>query len=111
MKKRIIIVAVVVISCFALFWIGSFIRCEILTAQHAQEFSELYKLTNMINKIDYLKVMEYSEDNARVYYVTKNSFGNMITFVKQDNHWDMVNWETIWSASGSADGVVWPYIR
>ena len=55
--------------------------------------------------------MEYSKDNARVYYVTENSFGNMISFVKYNNNWDMVNWETIWSKSGSADGFIWPYIR
>lgn len=110
-KKRIIIILTIIISFFVLFWLGSFIKCEILTARHGQEFSELYKLTNMIDKIDYLKVMEYSKDNARVYYVTENSFGNMISFVKYNNNWDMVNWETIWSKSGSADGFIWPYIR
>lgn len=110
-KKRIIIILIIIISFFVLFWLGSFIKCEILTARHGQEFSELYKLTNMIDKIDYLKVMEYSEDNARVYYVTENLFGNMISFVKYNNNWDMVNWETIWSKSGSADGFIWPYIR
>lgn len=109
--KKIIIMIAVVIAIVVLFWIGSFIRCEILTAKYGQKFSELYELTNMIDKIDYLKVIEYSGDSACVYYVTKYSFGNMITFVNHDNNWDMANWETIWSKSGSADGFIWPYIR
>lgn len=109
--KKILIILAAIIAPFVILGVGSYVRCEILTARYGQEFSELYKQTNMINKVDYLKVIEYSENNAQVYYVTKNSFGNMITFVKRNNTWDIENWETMWSKSGTAEKFVLPYIR
>ena len=63
----------------------------------------------MISKVDYLKVMEYSANTAQVYYVTKNTFGNIITFTKQNNEWILIKWKTVWSKTGSADRVIWPY--
>ena len=36
--------------------------------------------------------------------------GDVITFVLDDNKWIMEEWNTVWSSSGSADGIQWPYI-
>ena len=36
--------------------------------------------------------------------------GDVITFVLDDNKWIMKEWNTVWSSSGSADGIQWPYI-
>lgn len=35
--------------------------------------------------------------------------GNVLSFEKVDNNWKETNWDTIWSASGSASDVIWPY--
>lgn len=83
MKKKFYVVFAAVLLC-VLFWCISFIRCEILILQHEQEFTALYKNTNMIDHVDYLKVIKYSEDNACGYYVTNNEFGNVLTFDKHN---------------------------
>ena len=82
--KKFITILIGILGCFLLFWAGSIIRCEIITAQHGQEFENLYLQTRMIDENDYLKVMDYSNSTARVYYVRKHSMGNLITFNKQD---------------------------
>ena len=110
-QKIFLIIFIIIVTCFLLFWIGSILRCEVLTSQHKEEFATLYKLTNMIGSVDYLKVMDYSDSKARVYYVTKKDSGNLITFVKQKGQWKLKKWATIWSHYGSADGFVWPYFR
>ncbi len=97
--------------CLFLFWAGSIIRCEILTSRYGQQFEGLYEQTHMIDEVDYWKVMEYSDSAARVYYVTKQVYGNIITFEKQNGQWQMKVWECVWSHYGSADDFIWPYIR
>ncbi len=62
--------------------------------------------------LDYLKVMKYSEESASVYYVGEDrSYGVMIDFRRGDNQWELKEWDTIWSNSGSAEGMIWPYYR
>ncbi len=95
-----------------LLWIGSLIKCEILTHCYESQFQELYKDNTMLNEIDYLKVLGYTSDTARIYYVAKGrSSGNILVFNKENDRWSCTSWETVWSKSGSADGFVWPYIR
>ena len=33
----------------------------------------------------------------------------MLNFELQDGVWVETHWDTVWSRSGSADGIVWPY--
>ena len=89
---------------------GSY-ECEVLTLLHREEFETIYKQNTMMGEIDYLKVLEYSEEYARVYYVSENrSAGDILSFVKQGDKWKYDNWErTVWSATGSASEVIWPY--
>lgn len=109
--KKILIVIIALVLSFLLFWGGSCIYFEVLTSQHGEEFTELYKLSNMIDEVDHLKVMKYSDTTAKVYYVTENTVGDLFTFIKQNGEWELEKWETVWSKSGSADGFIWPYIR
>ena len=108
MKKFLIILLFLPI----LFWLASCAKCEVLTYQHGQEFETLYKENTMIGEVDYLKVLDYSDTSARIYYVGINrSDGNTVKYVKQKGQWVCEEWETVWSKTGSADGFVWPYIR
>ncbi len=110
MKLRIILL--IIVFCFLLIWVGSIIKCEVLTALHGDEFNAIYKENNMIGEIEYLKILEYSNKVARVYYISLNkSSGNILKFSKIDEQWKYDKWEqTVWSTSGTADGVVWPYL-
>lgn len=109
--KKMIIIVIILVSLFVLLWIGTLIKCEMLTNEHRYEFVDLYKRTNMINDVDYLKVLDYSDNSAQVYYVKKDSFGILITFNREKNEWFVEDWTTVWSKTGSADGFLFPYIR
>ncbi len=64
----------------------------------------------MIGDIDYLRVLDYSDEFARVYYVSKNkAVGDVVAFEKKDDDWLYSRWDTIWSDTGSASSVIWPY--
>ena len=92
-------------------WVGSIIRCEILTARHGNTFEHEYTQTGIISGNDYLKVINISQSKATVYYVSKGICGNIIHFTNSSGQWKMSGWETIWSKHGSAGGFIWPYIR
>lgn len=108
MVKKMVIA---IVACLCLFWVGSILKCEILTLQYGKQFDGLYEQTRMIDEVDYWKVMEYSDSTARVYYVTKQVFGNIVTFEKQNGQWQMKVWECVWSHYGSASDFIWPYVR
>ena len=93
-----------------LFWVLSLAKCEILTLFHGNEFAEVYKENTMLGDMEYWKVLDISQDYARVYFVSENhSNANVLTFIKEDGKWRYKKWETIWSQSGSASEVIWPY--
>lgn len=111
MKKKLIIGLIVLLIFLGVIWGSNIIKCEILTLQHKSEFVEQYKQTNIINNVDYLKIISYDDNEATVYYVSKNKHGNILKFKKHNDLWLMDSWDTVWSKSGSADGFIWPYIR
>lgn len=102
-----------VVILFAVFWGASILKCEILTACYGEYFEENYKSNTMMGEIDYLKVLDYSGNTARVYYVSKNrACGDILVFEKRNGQWVYGGWEkTVWSKTGSAEGYMWPYLR
>lgn len=88
-------------------------RCERLTQKYGYEFKDEYKQCSMLpEEIEYFKVLDYEEEYAEVYYVTKDyGSANLLKFSKEENKWVMTSWDTIWSKYGSADGYIWPYRR
>lgn len=99
------------IIIFLVIWLFSLAKCEVLTIMHGNEFSEIYKENTMIGEIDYLKVLNYSDNFARVYYVSEDrSSANILIFIRESDVWKYHAWETtVWSSSGSASDVIWPY--
>ena len=85
-------------------------RTEILTYQHRATFADLYKQNSMIGNVVRFKVMEYSESQARVYYVDEFG-GYLLYFANIAGQWKFYTWKAIWSKQGSADDFIWPYIR
>lgn len=104
-KKFIIGIAFV----FFLVWGCSYAKCEIYTYLYGEQFRDGYKQTNMIGGTPTPKVIKYSQLYAEVYYVDEYG-GDIIIFVKKEDKWDMIYWNTIWSSTGSASNVQWPYI-
>lgn len=102
---------VTVIAALIAVWTVSLIKCEIITKQHYDEFSQAYRQNTMINQaeIDFFKVLDCSENSAEVYYVSRDSFGCVLNFEKSGDEWLQSSWSTVWSSTGSASGAVFPY--
>ena len=109
MKKktlaRIVAVAVVVAIIFISY---GYLKAEYLTARYGSQFEGLYVQTHMLDYADYCKVLEYDGSYARCVYVEKGVCTNTLEFDLQNGSWEMTRWDTIWSSSGSADGLMWP---
>lgn len=101
-------IIVLLIIFFVLFWLSSLLKCEINTYKHSEEFRYIGDIGDKNGNI---KVLNYNDNFARVYWTGKYN-GNIFTYIKHNNNWFFESWErTVWSSSGSADGFVWPYIR
>ncbi len=112
MKKILKVIIISVLILFIAFWGLSILKCEILTYLYGEQFARMYREYTMLDGIDYFKVLNYSEDSARVYYVgLERSNGSILGFYKENGNWCNRGWNVIWSTSGSADGFMWPYIR
>ena len=110
MKKRVMLIIVVVIMIPIAFWASALIKCEILTKAHYDDFKQAYKQNTMLGEIEYFKVLSCNENTAKVYYVSKGmTEGSVLTFKNNNGVWQKTSWETIWSASGSASDVIYPY--
>ena len=109
MKKVTKAIVVSLVLCFLLSWLLPYLRYEYLTFQYGNAFVGLQKSTNMIDEVDGLKVLTYSDSRARVYYI--GDTGDILTFHKVNGFWELEDggWVTVWSKTGSADGFVWPY--
>ena len=107
-KKRMAIIIIVSVFIIALFF--PYLKAAYLTLLHGEEFEGLELQTHMLNEARYFRVLEYSENEATVFYVSDT--GDLITFVKNESdQWTIQCWKTIWSTTGSADEFYWPYYR
>ena len=109
-KKRCYSALLALILVFFVAWGISLIRCEILTHVHADEFMDGWEQIEMLSEPKRVKVLQYSEQRASVYYVDEEG-GTVLAFDKKDGCWILSRWEACWSKMGSADDIIWPYIR
>ena len=104
------------VLCLLITNVYSLIKCEVLTHKHYDEFKDAYKQNTMLGDMEYFKVLSYSPHRtygfAQVYYVSKgNTAGNVLTFKYNFDAdlWKEISWSTIWSTTGSASEVIYPY--
>ena len=110
MYKKPLLILTVALALLILFWVGSVVYCEALTARYGEEFANAAEDIAQIVKVDQWKVLSYSENYAKIYY-TSDYGGTVISYVREDGDWDYLDWEADWSIDGSADDLIWPYIR
>lgn len=103
-------IIILVVGVFLNVWIISLVKCDVLTIMHGKEFETVYRDDTMLSEIDYLKILSYSKNSAKVYYVSENrTGGDILTFKLVDGKWTKCEWRTVWSTTGSASEVIWPY--
>ena len=108
MKKHIKIIAFLSpILCFIVIWVSSLVKCEMLTALYYDNFMTF----DEVSEAETFKILSFDDYFARIYCVTTNfESGSVHDFTKKNNEWEYDKWEDGgWSASGSADRVIWPY--
>lgn len=111
MKKRSAIILLIIFFSIPFIWLVSLIRCEVLTRLHGNEFLNIHKETNMLDEIEFLRVLDYTKSRAQIYYAgADKSSGDIVGFVRCGDIWEFNEWETVWSSQGSADGIIWPYL-
>lgn len=110
MKRILIILIVTLILLTLLFWVGSIVYCEMLTARYGDEFIKAAEDISQIIKVDRWKILKYTKNYAKVYYICDYG-GSVISYVRQNDDWIYLDWEADWSVDGSADDLIWPYIR
>lgn len=111
MKKKKGLIVLVLIICILSIGIP-YMNIEIKTYKYGDQFKDRYTDTNMIDGIEYYKVLSYSETKAKVLYVeSEHETVNFAWFKKEDGKWVYDNWDTIWSQNGSADGWTFPFYR
>ena len=73
-NKTALIVGIVIFVVALLFFSIAFpyIKAEYLTIKYGKQFNELYSLNGWIDEIEFFKVIDYSENEAKVYYVEKD---------------------------------------
>ena len=109
-EKTLKIVFLTMFIAFMVVWIGTLLKCDILTVLHGHEFKDTYKQTNMLGKTEYLKVLKYTRYYAEVYCIDGNKDGGDILYcLKDDGEWVLHSWNTIGSDTGSASDVIFPY--
>ena len=111
MKKRMgLLIAAVIVGSLLLIWGASLIRCEILTAKYYDDFADAHAQNTMLGDMEYFKVLRCDGKTAEVYYVGRDmSGGDVLTFENQNGTWVQTDWKTVWSDSGSASDVIYPY--
>ena len=110
MKKLLRITALTFFLFLCVLWLGALIRCEVLTDRYYDDFADAWRQNTMLGEMEYFKVLRCDGEWADVYYVGKDySSGDLMSFYVEEGRWIEANWDTIWSDTGSASDVIWPY--
>ncbi len=111
MKKKVIfLIVIAAILIPTALWTSALIKCEMLTQKYYDDFKQTYTQNTMLGEMEYFKVLNCDENIAEVYYVSKGmTAAHVLTFENNNGVWKEMSWNTIWSATGSASEVIYPY--
>lgn len=106
MKKLMKKIIVFCLLSLLVVWLFSIAMCEIHTKFHKDEFENI--VSDDVQLGDTLKVIDYSDDYAKVYYTGSRS--DLLTFSKQGNEWMVRTHKVVKYGEDKLSRVfVWPY--
>ena len=86
------------------------IKCASLTNKYRNDFEFAYKDNTMVGEMESFQVLECDGQTAQVYYIEEEkAAAHVLTFEKVSENWQETEWRCIWSTTGSASEVIWPY--
>ena len=117
-KKRLLIITVSLVFIFMLAF--PYIKAEYYTDKYGKEFEDLYgnqfevlySLTGWVEKVEFYRIVEYSENSAKIYYVEvgeQTTYHLLFSRDDKDNDWTLKDWKVLWSKNGNADDLPWPF--
>ncbi len=110
MKRRKLVVLLIFLAVFVLFQSIALIKCEILTNKYYADFEVAYRDNSMLGEMESFKVLNCDGRRAEVYYIeTGKTMAHVLSFEKVNDRWEETTWRCIWSTTGSASEVIWPY--
>ncbi len=129
-KKYVIAIVIIIIAVIITVISIPYIQAEKLTAEYGNEFKDLYVKNGFYQDIEYFKVLKYKTEKISAYYPNKemakeieqdkesavvlyveenHSSCSIYIFSSKKDEWELEEWYTVWSYSGSADGTMWPF--
>ncbi len=107
--KKFIKLIIIILLIYVIF---SYAKVEYLTYYYGCEFDNKEYYAGHFQDISLIKVFEYKDDYAKVYYESKNEgYGQLAIFRKNsDGDFTLERMGVkAWSRHGSADDFIWPY--
>ena len=96
-----------------LWWVASLIHAEYLTNMYGNEFYQTVNKECGIENGGYYTVLDYKHlKYGRLYCVIKNQYANYaceLIITGSGQNQKIVSNDTIWSNTGSASEIIWPY--
>lgn len=134
MKFKKVIVCGMILLGIGIFAYKPYYQTNILTDKYGNQFKKRYEDVGLYENIEYFKVIKYKQEDIKMYcsnsyirtkinnlsdeyavilYVEKgHSSVSLFAFKNsKEGDWKLDNWYTVWSSSGSADGITWPFYR
>ena len=112
MKQRKVTLRILLVCLAVIVLVQSIalVKCELLTSQYYADFAEVYRGNPMLGEMESFKVLNCDGQTAEVYYIESGKTGAyVLSFEKTDGCWAETGWRCIWSTTGSASEVIWPY--
>ncbi|MBR1702883.1 MAG: hypothetical protein IJ716_13200 [Lachnospiraceae bacterium] len=130
--KTIVLFIIILMLSIVCYLSIPYFKIQKLTQKYGAEFENLYGENGFYDGIEYLKILQYRDEKADIYYLEddhlREELKNLddkyaVVLYVEENHsseavyifedkggqWKMVEWNLIWSYSGSADSFMWPY--
>lgn len=131
-KEKLLIIFIIIIILFLIYLMIPYFTINKLTIKYGSEFLSLYSENGFYEDIEYLKVLQYRDEKAKMYYMDddrlkkelsglddnyaavlyieeNHSSASVFIFDDVNGEWRLSGWYLIWSVSGTADGFIWPY--
>jgi hypothetical protein len=117
-KKRILIITIIAVLVCVL--VLPYIKAEYYTNKYGKQFKDLYgnkfealyELTGWVESVEFYRVVDYSENSAKIYYAEAGGQTTYYLWFSRDNKdsdWTLSDYKVLWAKYGNADDWPWPF--